>query len=410
MSAALPDWLADPALTPVWARLRDRVEARGLEAVGRVRVEVPTRGERHAVSGLLGRTVTAPRVVVDLAELDQRLRQRSGVGGLVAVLTALHGTPPRDRVAARAERLAGRELPLALAAELVEAPWAREWVADLRRTGLLTGRPTATEVVTDAARVLAVLTGPGAPVPRARVELAAQLMHDAHALDDDRLVTQVVLRGLAAAAGCGAPATAAERRALWEQYAVAPDLVSRTCLVWGLRPTGPEPQARRLRDAADAGDPVHVTAWDLRRLSSFGDQRGTAVLVCENPRVLEALAERGTAGRPVVCTSGEPGTVVTDVLARLVSAGATLRYHGDFDWPGVAIANRVVERFGAVPWLMSTTEYAAAVRVDAPALVGTAVEPAWDAELGAAMRDAGRAVHEEAVLADLVGAWETDGG
>lgn len=407
MTAALPEWLADPALAPVWARLRDRLEARGLEATGRVVLDLPERAQRHAVSGLLGRAVTRSRASIDLAELDERLRERSGVGGLVAVLTTVDGAPPRDRVAARAQRRAGREQPLALALSLVDTAWAEEWVAGLRRTGLLTNRPAAERVVTDAARVLTAVTDASDPAPRSRVELAAQLLGDAHALDEDRLLTQVVVRGLAAAAGCGVPASATERRALWERYAVAPDLLSRTCLVWGLRPTGPEPQARRLREAADAGDPVHITGWDVRRLAGLGDLRTVTVLVCENPRVLEAVAERGTATWPVVCTSGEPNTVVTDVLALLASAGATLRYHGDFDWPGVAIANRIVERFGAVPWRMSAADYVAAVRPHAPMLAGAPVQPSWDAELGAAMRAAGRAVHEEAVLGELMEALET---
>ncbi len=413
MSGSLPDWLTDPSLAPVWARVRDRLEARGLDPSGRVRVELPERAQRHALSGVLGRAVTSSSVTLDLAALDARLRQRSGVGGLVAVLTALGGAPPRDRVAERARRRAGRERPLDLARDLVDAPWAErwaeEWVAGLRRTGLLSHRPGAEQVVRDAARVLRQLTDDAPPTASSRVELAGRLLGDAHALDDDRLLAQVVLRGLAAAAGSAAPASTAERLALWERYAVAPDLLSRTCLAWGLRPAGPEPPAVRLRDAADAGDPVHVTAWDLRRLGGFGDLPHVAVLVCENPRVLEAIAERGAAAPPVVCTAGEPSTVVTEVLGRLATAGAALRYHGDFDWAGVGIANRLVRRSGVAPWLMTPRDYLAGVRPEAPALTGTPVEPEWDPELGAAMRASGRAVHEEAVVEAVVEAWVAGG-
>ena len=219
---------------------------------------------------------------------------------------------------------------------------------------------------------------------------------------------QVVLRALATRPE-RRPAGTAQRRELWERFGVAPDLVSRTCLVWGLRPAGEQSVARRLREAAEAGDPVHLAEWDLRRLPGFGDLTGTTVLVCENPRVLEAVAEQATSPWSVVCTSGEPNTVVGRVLGRLATAGASLRYHGDFDWPGLAIANRIVDRYGAAPWRMSAADYLEAVRPDAPALVGTPVEALWDAELGAAMRDAGRAVHEESVLADLLTAWSAGG-
>ena len=409
MSSDLPPWIREPALEGVWLRLRDRLEANGLEARGRVALELDGRLQRHAVGALLGRTVTRDRLSIDLASLDERLRQRSGVGGLLAVVTALGGEP-RDRVAQRVERVAAREEPLALALSLVEHPWGEgwcegwgeTWVDGLRRTGKLSNRRDARRVVAESVVVLEALLGRASEAPASRVELAAKLLGDAHALDEDRLVHQVVLRGLAAAGGLAVPVSPAERRELWEAHGVLPDLLSATCLTWGLRPGGDAPIARRLNAAAQSGDPVHLTAWDLRRLPTWGDQSGRTVLVCENPRVLEAVAERATSRWPVVCTSGEPNTVVAGVLSGLVTGGATLRYHGDFDWPGLAIASRVVERFGAVPWRMDAGAYETAVRVEGPELTGRPVEAGWDSELAPAMREHGRCVHEESVLGDLL--------
>ena len=83
------------------------------------------------------------------------------------------------------------------------------------------------------------------------------------------------------------------------------------------------------------------------------------MLVCENPRVLEAVAERFGGRLPVVCTSGRPALVVLDVLRGL--SGAELRYHGDFDWPGVMIANRLVAEVGVMPWRMGADDYTAAL-------------------------------------------------
>jgi hypothetical protein len=216
MSAELPDWVANPALAPLWARLRARVEAKGLAASGQVQVELGGRQERHAVGALLGRSLTRDRVSVDLAKLDERLRERSGVGGLLEVLTAVGGAPLKDLAAQRAAFTAGRERPLELALSSIGAPWGEEWVRGLRRTGLLTNRPDAVRMVTEAVTVLQALTAVDElSTSGSRVELAARLLGDAHALDQDRLMHQVVLRGLAAAAGCGVPTGAAERRALW---------------------------------------------------------------------------------------------------------------------------------------------------------------------------------------------------
>jgi uncharacterized protein (TIGR02679 family) len=152
------------------------------------------------------------------------------------------------------------------------------------------------------------------------------------------------------------------------------------------------------------GDPVHVTEWDLRRAPHFKPAPGTRVLVCENPRVIEGLAERGVDGWAAVCTSGEPNLVVDKVLSHLARSGVELRYHGDFDWPGVAIANRAIDRYGVIPWRMTADDYTRAVRADGLQLGETVVEPVWDSELGAAMRTHDRAVHEESVLVGLVDA------
>lgn len=397
----LPGWIVDPVLAPAWQRLRERFEQTGLDARGTVVLPSPSREARHALGSLLGRTVTKPTVRVDVATLDARLRERSGIGGLGAVLTALHGAPPEDRAARRAAHAEARERPLALAAELVTAPWAADWIAGLRRTGLLTNRTDTERVITDAARILTILTDPSAPrATQSRVELGARLVGDAHALDSDRLLHQVVQRGLSAAAGVPVPTGAREKERLWSTYAVEPDLLSRTCLVWRLR--GDEGTAVGQRLAAAAGDPIHLTEWDLRRLGRLAPAPDRKVLVCENPRILEALAEHQPSGWAGVCTSGEPNLVVDKVLALLTEAGADLRYHGDFDWPGIAIANRIVTRFSARPLCMGADDYLRGVLPEGPDLAGAPVEPIWSSELGAAMRHRGRTVHEESVLADVL--------
>jgi len=464
---SLPGWLADPDLRRVWAVLRDRVEARGLRPAGRVVLADLSRAERHAVSALLGRPVTTARVSVDLAELDARLAARSGTDGLLAVLTAVTGDRLRDRPAAREQRAAQREAPFvaaraAIAADPVLAglEWVAGWLDGVRRSGLLARVGTPADVLVIAVAVMSRLlrvpgsggsggdlsggggprggpggggsspsgsgpggggtsrgvvngvgggpcTGDGLGGGVSRGDLAATCAGGAHALDDGTTLAQVVLRGLAAAAGEQAPTSTAARRELWERFGVATDAVSSTCLTLGLRPHDPRGAtvARRLRLAADAGDPVHLTPWDLRQGPlRFGSR--PFVLVCENPRVLEAVAQRHGGAVAVVCTAGQPSMVVLDVLSRLAASGMPLRYHGDFDWPGIAIANRLVERLGVRPWLMAAPDYERSAVGGSPsarlALAGRPVEPVWDPELGAAMRHRGIAVHEEAVLDDLL--------
>jgi hypothetical protein len=51
---------------------------------------------------------------------------------------------------------------------------------------------------------------------------------------------------------------------------------------------------------------------------------------------------------------------------------------------------------------MSAADYERGLAGAALPLVGASVDPVWDTELGAAMRHHGVAVHEEAVLPDLL--------
>ncbi len=71
-----------------------------------------------------------------------------------------------------------------------------------------------------------------------------------------------------------------------------------------------------------------------------------------------------------------------------MAAGGELWYHGDFDWPGVAIAADVMDRHGARAWRMGAGDYLAAATADDPsvALSGVPVPTPW--EPGAVRGDA----------------------
>jgi uncharacterized protein (TIGR02679 family) len=386
-------WVDDPALRRIWDVLRRRFEERGLCAEGQVILTALTREERHAAAALVGRPVTTARCRVDLAVLDAELVARSGVGGLRAVLERVTGSPPRDRPSERARHAADRDVPFTLASALLaDTPWLHEWLDGVRRAGLLRRTTDPEAAIRHAVAVLARL-----PAATSRTELAAVTAGSAHALDDGRTVTALVLRALAAQRGEPPPATAAARRELWESAGVGVDAVSTTCLTLGLRATGQGSAPARLASAAEAGDPVHLTPWDLRRCVLTAPR---TVLICENPRVLEAVAERHGSRHPVICTSGQPALVVLDVLRAL--ADARLLYHGDFDWPGIAIANRLITEAGVTPWRMAGSDYFAALPQAALPLAGAPIDPTWDPELGAAMRYHGLAIHEEAVLGHLI--------
>ncbi len=413
MSAA-----ADHDLARLWDLVARRLERNGLSPQGIVSIGELTRSERFALAGLLSRPVTREAARVDLAVLDRRIREAGLSSGLVALVQERSG-PLVDRPALRATASERRRALYGFArSELVSRglasePWVEEWLSAIR--------PVISRLAADRApRELEYAIGCIARLPRngsrrGRTELASQVAGNAHALDDGTVMSTLVLRAIALQCRVEVPRSSASRRALWESIGVTCDEVSTTVLTYGLRPPGTEVARPRdvetiaatMRDRSDAGCETHLTLRDLKRIDRFAEP-GQVVWITENPRVLEAAMDAGSLAA-MVCTAGNPTITVTTLLERLASCGASLAYHGDFDWPGIAIANRVAASCGARPWRMSSSDYeealaaAGALVADLPRLEGPPVEASWDPSLGPAMERAGRAVHEEAMLETLVG-------
>jgi uncharacterized protein (TIGR02679 family) len=91
------------------------------------------------------------------------------------------------------------------------------------------------------------------------------------------------------------------------------------------------------------------------------------------------------------------------LLCSLVDGGAELRYHGDFDWGGVRIANALSRAVAWTPWKFTAADYLeSAGRVEHGELTGRPVDAEWDLGLRAAMEATGVAVEEESVIEDLL--------
>ncbi|MFD8864061.1 DUF2399 domain-containing protein [Streptomyces sp. NPDC059590] len=239
-----------------------------------------------------------------------------------------------------------------------------------------------------------------------RGELAAMTTGSAHGLDDGTWLARLVQRGVALAHGTEFPDGAAGRRALWRLVSVTPDEVSGTVLTYGLRPAGEGWRECALRERTKHHAETHLTPRDLHSLR-LRLPAGTLIHICENPRVVEAAADAACV-RPLVCTSGSAATVVVTLLDALAATGCRFAYHGDFDWPGIVLANRVIRRYDAVPWRMGTADYehlaarSQAEGIPQLALDGQPVSADWDPDLAPAMTALGVALHEEATLDLLV--------
>jgi uncharacterized protein (TIGR02679 family) len=357
------------------------------------------------VSGLLGRQIQPGMRTLSLSDLDAALRRSSGARGLISVTAELTGGPLRDRPSERRARDAAVAELWAHVEEtvantgLAAHPWTREWISWLHTSGLLVraGSSHAAIAFDVAARALAIVLADRELTGRMLGQLATDVAGDAHALDNDRLAGRLAVRGLSVSAGLNEPTTSRERMLLWESVGVAVDTVSSTVITWGLRPPGNDRWSTMMRERADLGLVTHLTMREMNITPQRLATPATVVSACENPQVLQRIADAGV-GQPVVCFSGNP-SVVGLMLAERVQ----LRYHADFDWPGIAIAARLIEA-GALPWRISAQDYADAVEISDARLhlVGHAVATPWDPLLEATMGRVGLAVHEESLLPLLI--------
>ena len=387
------------------AAARRSLERTGGELTGSVGLSHPTDSERKAIIGITGqyRDTRAARITVRLADLDNAVRESTGRG--LPELVAELGGPLRNHPAERNALTAMRDAAIHAAhmSSLHACGWYQDWLAEVVRDGSLTKLIKQGEQarLAQAVRVLEHVAGrAGSPVPLPA--LAAEVTGDTKTLNPGTVLSTLVLRALAAKAGVSRPVTAEDRRIVWETNDVfADDLASRV-LVLNI-PAGGRGLGEWLTGAARLGVPFHVTLHQLMTLPPTVG--GAVVHVCENPAVLRrAAGELGAGSAPLVCAEGWPSTAFHQLAGMIVSAGGELRYHGDFDWPGLAIANSVMRRHGARPWRMTAADYRAGARAGTEhvPLAGTPRPTPWDPELGEVMATTGRVVYEESVADTMI--------
>lgn len=323
-----------------------------------------------------------------------------------ALLEALCGPVPEEFRANQANQRAWEDF-WPWAAEHVaqqQFPCAADWLKSLRADGSLIrlskgDAAIATERLRRACVVLAQLPLTDEPLPGA----AARLCGSSHDLDPDSPLATLILRSLAMQRGIPVPDRSDDRRQLWEYFGVICDDLSAPVLTLNLGIGGPSWLSRLVAEAAGEAQPLHLTNRMIATVDWSGITCPPRVFVCENPTIISLAAARlGRGCAPMICVNGEPRSTSRALLRRLGERGAALWYHGDFDWPGMAIASRVIGELGARPWLLSASDYEQAIAGGKTRqLVGTPVETPWSPDLSHAMRKHGLAVDEEALADSL---------
>lgn len=400
--AKLTRLLGGDALKSLRLQLRRRFEREDFDApMSEIRLSGLAPHERGALAQIVGiRPGSSASIVLDLAAVDSMLSEAGIAPSLRAGLEQLDG-PILHRASLRAADVTR----WSEVTSTLRHSHLLQWVSVPANLGMLkrlsaSDHTRATQICKDAEAVLNLLPAHGTTLAR----LAADALGDAHGLDAGRPVATIVINAVRSSETPDQDLLIGEDdriRSVWARVGVMVNELARPALFLNVPFVVTDQSA-----VVVAGQPSYASLRWLMRSTPRWDVHGCDVFVCENPNVVNIAADHlGSRCLPLVCTDGMPAAAQRVMLTQLRMAGALLRYHGDFDWPGIRIANLVLREHGAHAWRMSEKDYVAAAERSqgrGTELSGAEVTATWDPPLSARMTEHGKSIPEEALVDTLL--------
>jgi uncharacterized protein (TIGR02679 family) len=373
--------------------------------------------EHEALALLTGRPARLARSVrINIRQLDAALKGAGIAESLRAALELIDG-PIENRAARRISIQAQWEsVTRDCCFHVVLSDWLSTPAAIRLLKRLTRQNPVHAQHLLERADIV-IRRLPANGIPLA--QLAAETLGNAHALDSGEPMSTIIL---AAWRHLERKQTSPVRlleennahdelqlhdervRDVWARSGVLVNELARPVLFLNL------PVADHNMILGAPGEPSYLSLRRLLRNPPVWDVNDVTVFVCENPNLMAIVADKlGAGSAPLVCTDGMPAAAQRTLISQLKLAGARLMYHGDFDWPGITIANYIINTWRVNLWRFGVSDYELAVKFIArnPSqlqhrLTGDCVEASWDPALRLAMQHHGIAIAEESLAASLL--------
>lgn len=389
--------------------LRQRLENGDSLERGSISIGNPSPELRHEIHRFFGRPDrrNSGRLNIDLDKLNHILNT-AGLANNAAEAVAILTGPWTDRKRSRQEeqkrwRQFFEDITSQIESDFPSEACAymKEAIQDANKTGLLKrwsdgDLEHAKDFLYQFMNVMRHL--PAQTVSLA--ELAALSTGDSHALDSGKPLGSLCLRLLSIRLLAKGLNETTDRRLLWESVGIVCDELSAPVLALNIRSTEEGLLGLTLSRHAELGEPLRLTLRQLRKFpfKLQPEEQNPRVFICENPNVLASVAEKlGPRSATLICLDGQPKSAGRALLRIFQQYGARFFYHGDFDGPGLQIANLIIEEFQAQPWRMSVHDYILGLSCGTP-LDSKPPQASWDSELAERMIIEGKAVHEESLI------------
>ncbi|MEM7792701.1 MAG: TIGR02679 family protein [Verrucomicrobiota bacterium] len=400
----LKQLFSNPGLEWIRRRLRERLEhGKGLQ--GTIYHPNPKDDEVNAFNTLTGSPSRSRKgLSLPLEQLEEILQQGELADDLEEAILLLEGPITNRKNEREKQQDAWTQLFAEASERSRDTPFICEWIGSIRSNGLLkrlskNDLRLAQTLLEQATTLFRRLPATTIPLP----QFAAEISGDSHSLDFGAPLSGLVMQGVARL-GCNRGwQTPVERRDAWNSVGVLCDSLSQPVLIHNLRLNHSHPLSDLLENGYSTQEPIYLTTRQLIRfpIDLEKDCLFDKVFVCENPSIVSAAAESyGNTSSPLICVSGNLTSSAQTLLKQLANSRIKIYYHGDFDWPGIAITNFVCDRYQAIPWRMSAQDYLSAHK-EKP-LTGKPLGTPWDPSLSQAMQKIKKIVYEEQVIDKLL--------
>jgi len=343
---------SEPGFKRLFAEMKRKYESLG-RVGGAVSLQSFSEEERESIAAFFGKDVSR----VFLSDFEKQLGQTRFAGvGLVELLEQYFGVP---LVSNKERRQAEEEERERFFTRLAEE---HHWVQSVHRQRFVQAAyDTDRNGLEAAVRLVGAALGRLPLSSYMRLPLfAQQVAGDPHAFDLSTLPGRLLVSALQTTVPGEWDMVSVESvSALLQSVGLLREDILNfvTCAnILAETADGPHPV---FSAALETNTALNMPLRDILLLVGARPARGGAVYIVENAGVFSTLLDTRA---PLVSTNGQMNLATMKLLDLLASSGAKLYYSGDFDPEGLAMAERLLERYGqsVTLWRFSLDDYAAA--------------------------------------------------